>query len=230
MKTKALLNWKVQLAFGSAIAILLVVGAFSYRSIVVSSESDRWVRHTYEVLVKLQELLFTLEDVESSSRGFVLAGQESFLSTYRASVSSAEQHQTTLRTMTADNPEQQRRLSVLEGLTAQKSQHTENVIGLRRAEGFEAAAGVIRSGLGERIMAELQVEAQQMKDEELRLLAQRDADAKRKLGQSKTILILGTALGLLIAAAAGWSVLRESFRRGLAEEAPGQREGIRALE
>src|SRR5450432_2715194 len=49
-KAKPQSNWNVQLAFGSAIAILLVVGAFSYRSIVASSESDLWVRHTYEVL------------------------------------------------------------------------------------------------------------------------------------------------------------------------------------
>ena len=53
IKTKSLTNWKVQLAFGSAIAILLVVGGFSYRSMAVSAESDRWVRHTYEVLLKL---------------------------------------------------------------------------------------------------------------------------------------------------------------------------------
>ena len=219
MNTKSLLNWKVQLAFGSAIAILLVVGAFSYRSIVVSSESDRWVRHTYEVLVKLQELRVAMEDVESSSRGFVLAGQESFLKTYRASVSSAEQCQATLRTLTADNPEQQHRLTIVEGLVAQKFQNTETVIGLLRAKGFDAAADAIRSGRGERIMGEFQAVAQQLQEGELRLLAQRDTDAKRQLGQTKAILILGTILGLLIAAAAGWSVQRESSRRGLAEEA-----------
>ena len=219
MKTKSLLNWKVQLAFGSAIAIMLVVGAFSYRSMVGSSESDRWVRHTYEVLLKLEELRFAVEDVESSSRGFALAGQESFLSSYRASILSSEQHQASLRTLTADNPEQQRRLSALEGLVAQKLQHMETVVGLRQAKGLEVAADAVRSGRGDRIMREFQAVAQQMKDEELRLLAQRDANAERQLGQTKTILILGTALGLLIAAAAGWSLQRESSRRSLAEEA-----------
>ena len=45
MRTKSLLSRKMQLAFGSAILTLLVVGAISYRGIVVSSESDRLVRH-----------------------------------------------------------------------------------------------------------------------------------------------------------------------------------------
>ena len=51
------------------------------------------------------------------------------------------------------------------------------------------------------------------------MLVLRDADAKRHLGQTKAVVILGTVLGLLIAAAAGWSVQRDSPRRGLAEEA-----------
>ena len=218
IKTKSLTSWKVQLAFGSAIVILLIVGAFSYRSMAVSAESDRWVRHTYEVLLKLQELRVAMEDVESGSRGFVLAGKESFLSTYRSSVLSAEQHQATLRTLTADNPEQQRRLAVLEGLAAQKLQFADAVIGLLRSNGFEAAAVAIRSGRGDRIMGEFQAEAKQLQDEEVRLLSQRDADAQRQLGQTKAILVFGTILGLLIAAAAGWSVQRENYRRGLAEE------------
>jgi PAS domain S-box-containing protein len=43
LKAKPLSNRIVQLALGSAIAILLIVGAFSYRSIVASNESVRWI-------------------------------------------------------------------------------------------------------------------------------------------------------------------------------------------
>jgi CHASE3 domain sensor protein len=51
---------KVKLAFVSAILILFVAGAVSYRSMVVASESDLWVRHTHEVLEALSGLLSTL--------------------------------------------------------------------------------------------------------------------------------------------------------------------------
>ena len=43
----------------------------------------------------------------------------------------------------------------------------------------------------------------EMQDEELRLLVLRDADAKRRLGETETVLILGTVLGLLIACRGG---------------------------
>ena len=195
------------------------MGAISYRGMVVSSESDRWVRHTHEASENIHDLRFAMESIESSYRGFALTGKESYLESYRASILSAEQHEATVRNLTADNPEQQRQLPALERLAAQKIQFAEMVIGLRRAKGLEAAADAIRSGPGQRIMDEFQGVVRQLQDEELRLLVQRNADAKRRLGQTKTVLIFGTVLGLLITAAAGWSVQRDSSRRGLAEEA-----------
>ena len=88
MKNKSLLNQKVQLAFGSAILILLVVGAVSYRGMAVSRESDQWVRHSHEVIENLQDLLLAMEGIESSDRGFVLTGEESYLEPFRASTGS----------------------------------------------------------------------------------------------------------------------------------------------
>jgi PAS domain S-box-containing protein len=219
MKKKSLLSRKVQLAFGSAILTLLVVGAISYRAMIVSTESNRWVRHTHEVLENLQDLLSAMSRIESSYRGYVLTGQESFLESFRSNILSAEQEEATVRSLTADNPEQQRQLPALERLAAQKIQFGERVISLRRTMGQGPATEVIRSGLGERIMGEFQERIRAMQDAELSLLVQRDMDAKRRLGQTKTVLILGTVLGLLIAAAAGWSAQRESSKRGLAEEA-----------
>ena len=219
MKTKPLLNRKVQLSFGSAIAILFVLGAFSYRTMVAFRESDQSVWRTHKVLESLQQLLLDMQSIESSSRGFVLTGEESYLDTYRADLSSAKTHEAAVRNLTADNPEQQSRLPALEGLAAQRIRFAEAVTSLRRAKGFEAAVDAIRSGRGERIMNEFQAVVRQLQDEELRLLVQRKADAEQRLGQTKTVLIFGAVVALLITAAAGLSVQRDSSRRGLAEEA-----------
>jgi PAS domain S-box-containing protein len=56
MSSGALSNRAVQLAFSSAIAIMLVMGTLSYRSAVASDESDGWVRHPRGVLDGLQNL------------------------------------------------------------------------------------------------------------------------------------------------------------------------------
>jgi PAS domain S-box-containing protein len=213
------LNRKVQLAFGSAVAILLVVGAVSYRSIVMSGESDRWVRHTHEVLESLQNLVADMARIESSDRGFALTGEESYLESYRASILSAQQDVAAVRNLTKDNLKQQLQLPPLEELMARKIRLGDVVISLRRAKGVEAAADAIGSGRGQRIMTECLGIVSKMKDEELRLLLLRNVEAKRRLGQTQTVLLFGTLLGVLIAAGAGWIVCHDIAARGLAEEA-----------
>src|ERR1700726_545661 len=82
MKTKLRQNRKLRLAIGASILAWLVVGAVSYRTMVVSRAADRSVRHTHEVLENLQDLLSAVESIESSDRGFVLTGQESYIETH----------------------------------------------------------------------------------------------------------------------------------------------------
>ncbi len=219
MKTTSGSNRKVQLGFGSAILALLIVGAASYRGLVVSSASTRWVRHTHDVLETLQDLQFAMESIESSSRGFVLTGNENYLETYHRSRSRAAQDQAGLRSLTADNAQTQRQLPGLEQLAAQQIQEAERVIALRRGQGMEAAADALRGGGGQSREEELQAAVLQLQVEERRLLELRSEDARRRLGQVQSVLVLGTLLGLLIAAAAGWSLQRRNTGRGQAEEA-----------
>ncbi len=217
MKTKSLLNRRVQLAFAVAILTLLAAGTISYRGLVVSGESDGWVRHTHEVLENLQNLLAAMQSVESSFRGMVVTGNESYLKTYRSNMASAEQYELKVGNLTADNPVQQRQLPTLKKLIAQKIQFTESVITLRQTKGLQAAAEVISEGTGQRIMDEFQALIGEMQGEELRLLALREVEAKRRLDQTKASLVLGTMLGLFTAAFAAWSAQRDSSGRALAE-------------
>jgi PAS domain S-box-containing protein len=219
MKTKSPLSRKLQLAFGSAILALLVVGAISYRGLVESRESDLWVRHTREVLENLQNLLAAMQNVESNARGYLLTGDESFLDVYRAGKASTKREEVIVRNLTADNANQQRRLDALAMLAARKFELAEKVLSLRRSTGLEAAEDAIQLGAGKQIMDDFQNLIGQMQDEELRLLRLREAESTRRLDQAKAILILGTVLGLLVACGAGWSAYRDSSARGFAEQA-----------
>jgi CHASE3 domain sensor protein len=219
MQTTDGLNRKVQLAFGSALLTLVVVGVVSYRGLAASSESDSWVRHTHEVLASLQDLGFAMRSIESSSRGFVLTGEECYSQSSRAAKLRAGQDQAIVGDLTVDNPVQQRQLPLLAKLAAERIQFSEMVMDLRRSQGLGAAAEVTRGGRGQLIGDQLQGVIRQMQEEELRLLGLRNADAKQRLGQTRAVLILGTVLGLLITAAAGWTVQRDSSGREAAEQA-----------
>jgi len=217
--TQSVLNRKLQVALGIAVLTLFVVGAISYRGMGVSDESYRWVRHTHEVLENLQELLSAMQTAESSYRGFVITGNEEYLQLYRSSIVRSQEEQTVIRDLTVDSPPEQARVSTLERLAVQKVRYAETVIALRRTKGFEAAAESIQSGEGQGIMDEYGNLIRAMQNEELRLLVFRDADSKRRLRQTKTLLIVGTLLGLFIGAGASWSVQRDISKRRLAEGA-----------
>jgi PAS domain S-box-containing protein len=213
----------VALAFGSAILVLIAVGVLAYRGTVVSAERDRWVRHAHEVLENTQNLDAAVQRAESSDRGFALTGEPSYLDSYHSNISIAQEYLGIVRDLTLDNPEQQRRIPVLEKLIAQKIQFGGRVIALRQTKGLEAAAEALGSGEGQRIMAEFQAVVRDFEGEEMRFLVLREAVTNRRLRQTKIGLVLGTVLALLIASGAGWSVQRDRSARIVAEDA--RREG-----
>jgi PAS domain S-box-containing protein len=207
----------MRFAFGSATLTLLVVGAISYHSVVTSSESDRRVDHTREVIGNLRGLAFAMEAVESNCRGFVLTGNESYSKACDASKLEVERSESTIRDLTVDNAVQQQRLATLQALTAERFALAERVIHLRRTEGMTAAADAIRDGRAQPVMSAFLALVNEMQSEELRLLALRDKDAIHRLVQTKIYLIVGTILGFLITAGAGWSAQRDSAQRERAE-------------
>src|SRR5271155_920122 len=221
MKTQPLSNRTVKRAFGSAIVAVLLVSAISYRGVVVSNESGHWVRHTQEVLANLRSVLAELQRAESSYRGYVLTGDENSLQDFHDAIARVEQTEINIGNLTEDNATQQRNMPNLVRLGDQEIQFAESMIALRREKGMEAAAEAVRGGEGARIMGEFQGVVSQMEAEESRLLVLREAEAQRRLLETKAILIIGAVLGLLIAAAAGWSVQRDISRRELAEEVRG---------
>src|SRR6202163_1602846 len=224
MKSSSVWNRKVQLGFGAAILTLLGAGVISYRALVSSNQSQGWVRHTDQVLEELQQLLSASQNIESSSRGFALTGDKSYIESFKRNTVREARAEGSIKELTADNPVQQRRIPVLKNLLAQKIRFSENVIDLRRAKGMEAAAALVGHGLGQQIMDEIQDLVFQMQEEEQRLLKVRYAGATRQLEHTKIVLALGSLVGLLIALVAEWSVRHENVRRGLTEDTLRDRE------
>jgi PAS domain S-box-containing protein len=219
MRTTLRLIRKVQFLFSAALLVLFVVGLVSYRNLLASAESDRWVQHTHEVIEHLESLLSAVANVETGYRGFALSGQETFLESLRGNRLVVDQEVQILRSLTMDNPLQQRQLARLDGLKVQTIQQGDAVVQLRRTGGPELGAEVIRKREGERILEEFRAVTRETEDEERRLLLDRKMAAEQRFGQTKAGLILGFALGLLITAAAGWTVQRDYAARERAEAA-----------
>jgi diguanylate cyclase (GGDEF)-like protein len=218
MQMQLPLTLKVQAAFGSVMALLLIVGILAYRSDLASSESAKWAQHTNEVLEHLANLRLGVENIESGYREFALSGADSSLQWSRANTSLADNEQRTLRALTADNPRQQRRLSIISGVLHRIVQRGDSIVGLRGTTGAADAADLIRSGQGDRLLDEFRATAHDMEVEEQQLLRERNSIAVSRHRETRIALIAGSVLALLIAGVSGWRVAKDRSKRKGAED------------
>src|SRR5665213_496194 len=100
--------------FVAALALLGVVAALNWHHAARTQETAAWVAHTHKVRDQLNKAVSSMQDVETGERGFVLTGTPAFLEPYHAAVESVATELRSLRTLTADNRDEQQILDVLE--------------------------------------------------------------------------------------------------------------------
>ena len=100
---------KVTAGFGTAIAILILVGVLSYRSLVQSDVDREWVTHTHLVIERLDIVENNLLDIESSQRGYILTVETFFLDSYTVDSGGFRHNVKEVRELTAEEVEKLRR-------------------------------------------------------------------------------------------------------------------------
>jgi len=218
MKMQLPLTLKVQAAYGALMTALLIVGIIAYRSVLASSASARWAQHTNEVLEHLANLRLGMENIENGYRDFALSGADAFLQSTRANTSLVDNEQKALRALTADNPRQQRRLSIITDLQQRMVQRGDTIERLRRTPAAEGAAPLTGSVQDDPLLDAFRVAARDMELEEQRLLRERNSAAANRYRETQVALIGGSTLALLIAAISGWLVARDQTKRKAAED------------
>ncbi len=217
-KLKATMNRKLLLAFCSAILTILIAGAFAYRSLVISSETEQWVGHTHDVLSKLEDCLLSVESFGSSFPSYKLTGNIAAHSSFEEQATQKRQNENAVRELTTDNPPQQRRINELQHLSEDEIQFDESVIAARQKDGQNAATAMVQTGRGRQIRQAIHGKVRELQSEELRLRAIRSERVKRSLHFAYAALLVSVFLGFSIATGAAWSLDRESMRRLQAEK------------
>ncbi|MHC4174490.1 MAG: CHASE3 domain-containing protein [Planctomycetota bacterium] len=193
--------------------ILVVISSTSYQSIVRIQNDFKWFTHTREVLLNLSYFLSDLKDAEMGQRGYLLTGQESYLEPYQYVKKGVKYHFTNLRNIATDNVMQQKKLDVLEILVTERLSKLEELVALQKDKGVEAANQAMITGLGKKIMNDIQALILEMDKSEKEVLKQR---AKLIAARVKydivvksigIILILITAM-LVISGARRWMAER----------------------
>jgi len=173
-------NRLILTGFVIATAILVFVGWQSYRSTARFAEASEWRKHTYEVLRNLDETVARLVDAETGQRGYLLTGVDAYLEPYRAAIKNLDQTIGRLKSLTSDNPNQQKRIQILEPLVGEKLAELQQTIDLRKNKGLAAANRVVLEGSGKQAMDQIRAIIAEMANEEEDLLKLRTQKANER--------------------------------------------------
>ncbi len=215
MFKKLSISQKLYLSFAtvSVIIAILVVGA--YRGFEQVQDATNSNIHTYQVLGDTQLTLEQLVNIETGMRGFVISSKDSFLEPLIAGEKSFSEKLQSLKKVTADNPDQQRRLAQLE--ETQKrwiNEDIDPIIALRkdltaRDMPDDELDKRITSGADKAKMDSMRATLAEIKGAENQLLEKRSQHMKSSKELALMILIWGglaaVALSVFLAATLGRS-------------------------
>jgi PAS domain S-box-containing protein len=210
---------KAQGGFAFALACLAAVGAASYLSVNRLTNDVQWSEHTHEVLERLEQFLSSATDAETAERGYVITGDAGYLEPYRHAIQSLGALRRRLQELTADNPDQERRLQSLGALVEERLAELGSVVDLRQTQGFEAAQKKILTGKGKTFHDQIRRLIDELERAEESLLQLRDGQTRQSTGLTKTVITGGGALGFGFVAFALVAIRRDFAGRTRAEQA-----------
>ena len=181
------------------ITMALFVGLIAY---LVSTMS--WAEHSERVIGDANEMLRLAVDRESSMRGFLITGDESFLVPYENGGPKFTAQLDALQKQVADNPPQVERLKQIKGLQERWSRFAEEIIDARRRnQDYETAIAV---GRGKLEFDETRREFGEFLDVELSLRQER-IEASRRV--TATLVGVFLLFSLVVSGLLAWRGRRE---------------------
>ncbi len=198
---------KLATGFGVSLLFLIIVGGIAYINTTEMLATRMLVRHTNEVLKAIGSIEIALLNAETGQRGFIVTGEDRFLEPYRAALQSLDQSVERVAGLTADNPNQQRRLQSLKASIKTNLDELAETIRLRRESGFDAALQVVRSGSDED-MGGIRAVLRDMVAEETVLLDERDAVAQSTAQVTLNSILYGTIVAAVVVLLIGFFIAR----------------------
>lgn len=198
--TKRALILSQPVLLGLGFAMLVAISAASIFLVNRARDDSDKVAHTLKVENSLSEVQIMVRRAESSQRGYLLTGQDSYLEVFTAALAEIEPALATLTDLTSDNPDQRDRIRALVPKAREKVAELTQTIALRKAGRTEDALALVASGRGEALMRDITATVEGMKDEEQTLLATRTSASNVTAIWLLVMNVIGVVAILLIAA------------------------------
>ncbi len=164
---------------------------------------NQWVEHTYQVIVKAQTITGSAVDMETGMRGYLLAGQESFLQPFTEGKSNFYQLIDELSTKVADNPAQVTLLADIK-LTIDNwlNQVVNQQITLRRAIGdaktMDDMADLVGQAKGKTYFDKFRKQISDFKEQERLLMTSRNKELQDTEAMVIAVTVFGTVIAIIL--------------------------------
>ena len=214
MSERFILPLRSKIAAGLVTAILvLAIGAIAWWALERAAHSSEEVAHTSQVLLEQQKLLAGLADAETAARGYVITGDSSFLAPFADARTAVPASIGKLRQLTTDHPAQARRLDTLESVANLHVNLNEQIVRMRRDEGFAYTNNMIRTEQGKNVMDHARALAGAMESEENELLSLRARKQKRNQNFASLVIAIGGSLAFLLSLLINRSIRSDVIER-----------------
>jgi PAS domain S-box-containing protein len=206
MPLEAPLRRRTRFGLTVALGLTLLVGVFVWGGAWREESDTYWVIHTYAAMDSIETISKNFVKAETSARGFSLSGEPGLLALFENGRNGMPHDLEILRQLTADNPRQQRRLNELEPELGDALAFAANVVAKRKLGSYAGGADVPEI---ERLVAAVDAKIQEMRAEEIRLLAQRSEKARGQWRSTRLLIGLGVFLGGALLVLSWFAVSRE---------------------
>ena len=212
MMTKSTVGTKIAAGFALTLLVFVFVGAVSYRSTTQFVADSEIRKQTFQTLSQLDRVLSAVQDLQIGLRGYALTGDQTYLEPYHSAMGRIDGLLQELRKLTADDPENQRRVDALDVLVRNYVTHARDTVDAIRTKGLDAGVAIFRTGRAKALTDDIRsAVAEVERDKSARLQEAIEASAS-SADRTKWTIALGTLAALIIAALAGFVITRNIAR------------------
>jgi len=210
-------RYVAHVGFALAMLVILVMGGTLYEVSHSQLESSRWVNHSQEVLRAFTEIDGSVSAAESAQRGYLLSGNETFLTDRDRAITKTNGSVQFVKNLTMDNSKQRERTQLLEEMVAKRFAIMHDTAELRRIQGQAMDPAIAASDIGKQTTQKFFEITKEMRTEELVLLKSRHATAEHLQGISLFVLIGSTLIGVVVLVPAYLGFLHQARARAQTE-------------
>ncbi|MCW8452170.1 diguanylate cyclase [Legionella quinlivanii] len=183
--------------FIAALICLLIINVYSYYQLRALVKANHWVIHTYQVIQSIDSSLYSVVDIESRQRAYLLRGNEQFLADVEPIKKQLTADIEQLVILTKDNPGQKLRVQRFVDSVNKRMELLSRILQFKLSNKLDTPEGLEQLNLSQNLSNRVKDLGQEIKSVEMVLLTERNNSAISQSKVFSSILIVGGTISIL---------------------------------